>query len=505
MKNRTRGADRFCLTCIVAVTLCACGGAQNRTLDNYFSDRAIPERHIREVPRIPTGLLDQIDTSMIPPQPFDHELPMLRVNGSIAPDPVLSDTPIFIRWSIPHYMTRGAYLRISDQAIEEGTCPPAGADVDTGIGVLDGSDGYSHPLRGVYISPSLGVIWDPTDRPPIEAGNTYYFQTCAVDLDLAVFTGESSNIVRASAYDSLPDLAISSVTPFTSGRNIGVLSVHVTDWNARSEYDVYADEIDWTVSAVLADNTELGPETGTVSLTPTGRAWFITETVRLPNDARFHDVTVAINGDRAQIESDHTGGNTLTRSLRVRSRAVVLGIESVTVNENCDEVSPGDWVLIWEIGSGDGRTRLLLGDFDAPDATTVSTLFGVRLPDFHPDAFIRTSLSAVDCDWFSPLNYLLPVTEPMWYLASTASWGANLQSACDGAEEWWEMFGGRFDEAGTATASVSGIDAPSRRVNATGAQGCGNDPAFAVNFRLMTPATARAAGFTIFPVPPAAP
>jgi len=505
MKNRTYRVGALCLVGAILVALAACGGARSRTLDGYFADRAIPERYIREVPPVAPGLLEQVDASMVPRQPLDHELPVVYVNRSIMPDPILSDTPVSILWHIPHRRTQGAYLRISDQAIEEGTCPPAGADVDTGIGVLDASDGYSHPLRGVYIPPGLGVTWDPADGPAIEAGTMYYFQLCTVDLELAVFTGESSNIVRALAYDSLPDLAISSVAPFTSGRNIGILSVHVTDRNARSEYDVYAEQIEWTVSAVLADGTELGPETGTVPLTPTGRAWFITETVRLPDDARFNEVTVSINGDRAQIESDHTGGNTLTQSLRVRPRAVVLGVESITVNENCDEVSPGDWVLLWEIGSGAGRSRLLLGDADAPDATTVSTLFGVRLPDFNPDRSIRTSLTAVDCDWFSPLNFFLPGTEPLWYVYSTATWAANLDSACDGAEEWSEMFGGRSDEAGTVTTFVSGIDAPSRRVNATGARGCGDDPAFAVNFRLMTPATARAAGFTILPVTPAAP
>lgn len=490
-----RLSETWVVAAFLTVTLAGCGGGDG--LDDIQLARPIdPDLIANPPPGLPEDQ-DGLDLSQrFGGVPLDMHVPVLTVDESFDLAVLAAGSTAPVDWSVPDEGD-GLFLRVAETSIAPDSCPTGGTPADSGVAGLDALDGFDHPLRRIHTPPIHYLTLD-TSAPTLSAGSIYSFQGCVIDTETGWFTGDGTNIVTVEIASALPDLVVREIRALgRSSASLGRLFIRVADLNAAMEREIRSETFDYRVSIPGAD-----PPVSYVARTrlrPDGSAWIIagaetpsdfSDDPRIPDDGRTYDVAVYVNGSRLLPEANYHN-NSLAAELRARPRPLVFGIDRVIVNQDCDGVSPGDWLMLLELRMASDFRIVADGTVDVDDGTTYRPRWGFLLAGTHLDTQVRARLGFVDCDWFSPFftGFVVPFAGPFWSVDTMAS-------SC-GGEEFHEI-GGYSDLVGWTNGTLSGVtDSADVTVRSTASEEqCGDSP-YTVEFKLMTREQASDQGYTI--------
>lgn len=488
MTGTTHGKLKSIGCLLAAFFISACGGS--RGIDNIGFQREIDPRLVANPEDAHQGRPGQFDLGeWYGAAPLDGHVPILRVEDRIDMIVVESaDETVIFDWPLPEG-GGDLFLRIADENFEPDSCPISGTSADEGVAMLETLDGFAHPRRFVY---RLPVNWASLDvtMPQLETGSRYYVQGCPIDNETGLFTGEVTNTVVIEIASALPDLAAAELR--TLGRSPAALGrpfIRVEDLNAAREREVRGDTFNYRVTITPSSPDSITSLDGTARLLPGGGAWIIpgaetpdrADDIRIPDDGRIYNVHVSFNTERTGIafpESNHRN-NQRTERLMSRPKPLIFGIDQLRATENCDAVSPGDWLMMLSLDYN-GRERRIIADstIDVLDNSTTTPKMAFRLHGTNIASTVRARLGFVDCDFDLLSGFLLPGAGLVFSIETVAD-------SC-GGEEAYEV-GGQSDLVGWASATLSGVTLGSdvSRTATASEENCGPAP-FSVDFKLMT-------------------
>jgi hypothetical protein len=287
------------------------------------------------------------------------------------------------------------------------------------------------------------------------------------------YTDAGTNTVTVELITGLPDLVITNAGVLRR-TDTGKVYFIVADRIPRSPRIVRGTTIEYEVSTPSGSVPTVRTS---APLAPSGLSWIVSD-FRIPDDGAFHDVTIRINMAHAVPETNYDN-NVTTYQFRVRATPAVIVVDNLTVRENCDGISPGDWeiAVLFPYRSGPrvapSGTRYCFarstGRVDVDDNTSYPLNIGFEMIDLPQTDGAYVEVWAEDCD----------------------SWTAGC------GEEFEIGVGGNF--AGIASFVFnSGDRASGTSQTQTSRDGDCGDDAFTATVRYLDRAAADASGVRIY-------
>jgi len=432
-----------------------------------FPDLKIDKGKIGNVEPIERDEFEKIIKNL-PPKDIkllDDHVPLLFINNSMGPVAVSKDSEsVRMEWATVVPIS-GIQIRVRNSPFTA-PCPANGTAMDRGIDDLNAADGFASPdkIKGPF---RYGTYILHIDDPSYRTGISYYFQGCEIRGDafdndpVATFTGEGTNIVQMNIVGALPDLVVTDIQSLTSRSDMGRLWIKVDDLNRESEPEILGTEFDYVITAKA---TGLGSSS---RITSSGRynlprevwGWMLpgaetpgdpSDDFRLPDNGRFYNVRVWINQDRTVPETRYTN-NSFEKRLKARGKKLWVILDRIHVRDDCDRISPGDWIILF--GALQGRSNEVRGkhpsdgsmDVDSGETKNIKMGLPLTVVDDLP---IEIAIAAEDCDMDGPIAFLIPV--PIVWGLAIGSWAVTC-----GGEEWNELSGPNHDFTGWGNLRLS--------------------------------------------------
>lgn len=430
---------------------------------------------------------------------LDDHVPLLFIDNSMGPVAVAKDSE-FVRmdWATTTDTFTGIYIRIRNNPFTA-PCPPNGTAMALGIANLTAADGFDNQDR-ITAPFRYGTYALHIDDPSYVTGVSYYFQGCVLSGDafdkepVATFTGEATNTVRMNIVGALPDLVVTDIIPGTAVSDMGRLMIKIEDLNKDRGPEVLATEYDYEITAESPGLRTSSRITSNGTYTFTDRYWGLiipgsetpddtSDDFRLPDNGHTYNVSVRINQAHTLPETRYTN-NSFEKQLKARGKRLLIVLDRIHVRDDCDNISPGDWIILDK--AVQGRDNEVKSRFPIDDTINVSSGSTKDITTGLPitvvdDLPIEYSISAVDCDMDGPISILLPPS-PTWATA-VASWVLTC-----GGEEWYELSGHNNDFTGWGNITLTPEEWQSdREFEITTVDGdCGRN-AFTATIKIVRP------------------